>query len=61
MAKQIKELPADLDDLLTVRVNSERLSTLKKKALAEGRPHTFVIREMMDAYNEGRMTISKPK
>lgn len=60
MAKK-KDLPANLDDLLTVRVNSERLRALKKKALAEGRPHTFVIREMMDAYNEGRITISKPK
>ncbi len=53
---------ATLDGSINMRISAKSLETFQSKCIAMGRPgyHT-VIREMMEAFNEGRLTITPTK
>lgn len=45
------------DDNLNVRVNSDTIEKFKEICAKENRPYTWVIREMIEAYVDNRITI----
>lgn len=52
----------DLDDNLVVRCNSKRLKNFKRKAeQIASKPYTLVVRDIMDALNDNRLTITLAK
>ena len=52
MAKEV------LDGDLRIRANQKSLETFEKKSLAvTGKPYQMFIREIIDAFNEGRLRI----
>lgn len=47
-----------LDDTLTARVNANELDIFKRKSLRiTGKPYQLFLREMITAFNDGRLTI----
>jgi predicted DNA binding CopG/RHH family protein len=48
----------NLDDTLSIRVNSKELSIFKRKSeRVTGKPYQLFLRELMSAFNDGRITI----
>lgn len=53
-----KKTPSVLDDSLVVRVESKSLDRFKKNCLKQtGKPYQLFVREMVDAFNDGRLRI----
>jgi len=46
-----------LDANLHCKVNAAEKEAFKQKAIATGKPYQVLIREMMHAFNEGRLRI----
>ena len=52
----------ELNDSLNVRVNSTELSTFKDKSIrSTGKPYQILVREIMEAFNDGRLRIIPTK
>lgn len=50
-----------LDDRMTIRIAKGSKKTFTKKCVKHKREATDVLREMIDAFNEGRLRITPPK
>lgn len=51
-----------LDDDLRVRINSKELEKFKKKAMkSNAKPYPVLVREIIAAYNDGRLRIIPTK
>ena len=51
---------SNLNETLSLRVNLEMFNKFKAKCDALGRPYYSVLRELMTAFAEGRVTIKVP-
>lgn len=49
---------AELDDDLRLRIDSQVLAKFKRKTKRAGRPYQCLIREMIDAFNNGHLHIT---
>lgn len=55
----VEETKTDgLDDTLSMRVNAKELEIFKRKSeRVTGKPYQLFLREMISAFNDGRITI----
>lgn len=48
----------DLDDSLVIRVNRKAVTEFKKRSIKKaGKSYTLLVREIIDAFNQGRLRI----
>lgn len=54
-----EEKNSRLDERLDMRINGAELEIFKKKALrVTGKPHQMLLRELITAFNDGRLRIT---
>ena len=50
-------MPDDIDKVVSIRVNEKEFEKFTNKCKKMGRPHQYLIRELITAFNDDRLRI----